>query len=556
MKTAVITLCIGEQYQKIAALTHPTIKKYADKIGSDFIVIDQRFYNEEVSIGYEKLQFRKYLEDYDRIIFLDTDLIVRPDTPSLFEFVPIGYFGAFNEGGFIPSRLKSLKESMFDFEIGFPKPYEGNTLSWYFNTGVMVFDQSHKEVFMDPPKFINHFYEQTYLNLSLSRAHVKLKYLSSKFNRMSHLDTDGFTKDHRLESHIVHYAGASLQVGFDGILKIIEQDLAQWEELSKNKYHIPKVIKVSVGGGLGDQIEAEPVVREIRRLYPLDSILVASHWPELFKDLDYEVESLDICDHYLLEAPYAVFHTYSNPDTEAWKYMTHVFSHSTDFSSNLAIQRVLPPEKKDIQIRYSEDDLNNMYLKLNTSSQWLEDAVIIHPGRSWVTKTMTPEFWNEVIQGCVAAGIKLIIFGKDGKDLQGLVPITIPEEAKNLIDAREKLSIKESIALLDKSFALVSNDSAPIHMAGPTDIWIIGIYTAKHPAFVIPFRKGEQKYKTIEINNRPDCWPCNIDATPTSLDEISADFCVNINNKFCCFPKSKDVIDCIKTLYLKNKQLC
>ena len=69
---------------------------------------------------------------------------------------------------------------------------------------------------------------------------------------MSHLDTDGFTKDHRLESHIVHYAGASLQVGFDGILKIIEQDLAQWEELSKNEYHVPKVIKVSVGGGLGN----------------------------------------------------------------------------------------------------------------------------------------------------------------------------------------------------------------------------------------------------------------------------------------------------------------
>ena len=37
MKTAVVTLCIGKDFEDIAKITHPIIKKYAEKIGQTLL---------------------------------------------------------------------------------------------------------------------------------------------------------------------------------------------------------------------------------------------------------------------------------------------------------------------------------------------------------------------------------------------------------------------------------------------------------------------------------------------------------------------------------------
>ena len=43
MKIAIVTICIGEFYQKLGAVTLPHIKKYAEKIGADFISISEPY---------------------------------------------------------------------------------------------------------------------------------------------------------------------------------------------------------------------------------------------------------------------------------------------------------------------------------------------------------------------------------------------------------------------------------------------------------------------------------------------------------------------------------
>lgn len=533
MKTAVITVCIGQKYEEMAKLTHPTLKAYATRIGADFIVIDKRAYPNEVPIGYEKLQFKKYLETYDRMIQMDTDLIVRPDTPSLFLFVPEGQIGAFNESEWIPLRLKEFKEGIKAFGLSAPK-FEKQ----YYNTGVMVFDKSHAALFDEPHEFVSHYYEQTYLNIQMARHQFTMRNIGFQFNRMTHMDQH--VKDHRLESYIVHYAGAPSGEA----LSVIKTDLEMWSRLAKDGYHIRKTIKISIGGGLGDQICAEPIVREIRRLYPRDRIVVASHWPELFHDLPYEADVVDIRQHFLPDV-YAVLHTYSPPEDDAWKYMTHVFAHSTDFSSQIAIRRVLPPEKKTIMLRYTPQQKVSMYAKLGRFDGDLKGAICVHPGRTWRTKTMSSEFWEEVIDGVMKLGRPVVLFGKDGKDLQGLVSVNAP---KGVIDARDKLTLKESLALLDQSAVMVSNDSAPIHLAGATDIHIVGIFTAKHTNFVLPFRHGSQSYKTTEVNLRPSCWPCSVDAVTTTASEVRADYCISYDAPYCCFPTAASVVDALKHL--------
>lgn len=563
MKKAVVTLCIGSAYGKLAEATHPTLKAYADKIGAEFVVIRTRVLPANVPIGYEKIQLAGLLDQYDRIVFMDTDLIVRPDTPSLFEFVPEGWFGAFNEGDWM-EREAVYGPAVDALQMSLLKPKDWGKR--YYNTGVMVFEKQHKEIFQKPPVWIDSFYEQTYLNIQMNRC-LKwdfIKNIGTQFNRMSHVDPVART-DSRWENYIIHYAGTNVGGGWatelrpgETLVDLVKRDLKTWDEMRESGYHIKRKYKISVGGGLGDQIDAEPLVRELRRLYPKDHLIVASHWPELFEGLDYPIEeTVDIRKHYNTQDIVHVFHTYSDPTQDAWNYMTHVLMESTNFSSLLSIRRQLPPEKKEIQIRYRAEHKITMLEKLGVTEDWLKDAILIHPGRSWPTKTIAVSTWNEVVKNLTQQGKKVVLIGKNenysgprrGADTIGLVQgLEIPKE---VVDARDKLSIKESLALLDSAFALVSNDSAPIHLAGATNIWIIGIFTAKHPAFVLPWRKDAagnftQQHKTLECNLRPACWPCNVNAVHTKPSEVRADHCLNFDKLFECHPSAEMILRTIE----------
>lgn len=549
MKKAIYTLCIGEDFNRIAELTHPRMEAYAKKIGADFIVIKDRVYPDTVPVGYEKLQLKEALGKYDRICFIDTDILIRSDSPDIFVTVPYGLFSAFNEGEWILSRLETLKESFNTFKQAIPlKP--GATLKSYYNTGVMVFDKTHAAIFSEPEVFVDNFGEQTWLNLQIHReldTQYQIKNLSHRFNRMSHLDE--VSNETCLENYFIHYAGMA-RINIPALLAVMKEDLGQWEEMSKSNYIVRRKYKVSVGGGLGDQIETEPVIREIKRLYPNDEIVVASHWPELFEDLDYEVTSIDIRKPVLDANEFsAVFHTYANPDQEAWKYMTHVFAHSTDFASQLAIRRVLPPEKKRVQLRYTESQLASVEAKMGSNKETWNTYICVHPGRSWRTKTMPPEYWSKLVFG-LNEFTKVVLIGKDGKELQGILDIDL-SQSPNVIDMRDKLSLKETLALLDNTFGLVTNDSAPLHLAGATDAWIFGVYTAKHAALVTPYRNQMQGYRHLELNTRPECWPCNVNARTTDLDECRADFCMNQKEEqlYQCYPKAEVSLKAIQFIW-------
>jgi ADP-heptose:LPS heptosyltransferase len=55
------------------------------------------------------------------------------------------------------------------------------------------------------------------------------------------------------------------------------------------------------------------------------------------------------------------------------------------------------------------------------------------------------------------------------------------------------------INLISKTPLLISNDSAPIYIAGAFDNNILLIPTAKHPDLLMPYRKGQQYYKAAAV---------------------------------------------------------
>jgi len=104
------------------------------------------------------------------------------------------------------------------------------------------------------------------------------------------------------------------------------------------------------------------------------------------------------------------------------------------------------------------------------------------------------EYWTEVIDKLIAAGNRVAVIGKDVNADQGLVRIN---PKGTFYDTRNLLSIHGLIALISRAKILITNDSAPVHLAGAFDNWIIVIPTCKAPDHILPIRKGMRYYKAL-----------------------------------------------------------
>ncbi|HRR49269.1 MAG TPA: glycosyltransferase family 9 protein [Bacteroidales bacterium] len=503
MKKAIVTLCVGDSYKLISNYSHPTIKKYADKIGADFIV-----YNEHISDPphYEKLIIiYDLLKKYDRLLWLDTDLIVRDDCPNLFEIVSSKELGIFNEAPYtdrIPALMELNKLYNQNFETG-----------TYYNTGVMVLSKIHRNVFYpvtEIPFIQNSFGEQTFLNYRILKDDlVKVHKLNYRLNRMSCMDE--FTGENRLSSYIVHYAGCPLPAL---MVELMRKDLEGWEK-GKPDYKYKRSIFVQVGGGMGDQLCAEPVLRFIRKWYPKDSndIYVTTHWPRLFEHLK---------DDFVVAEKFQTFNDVSlyrmetapNENQLIWQFISHPLVHATDFASLATLRRTIPDIEKQIKLEVYDHEIE----EVKSIYEKPEELILVHPGRGWKSKTFPIEWWLAVINGLINEGYKVGIIGKHIGDDQGYVDVKCP---KGAVDFRDMLSIGGLIALISMSPIVVTNDSSPVHIAGAFDNWIVLIPTCKHPDHVLPYRKGSKSYKTLALYKR--LTTDDIESLPTTIDGASVD---------------------------------
>ena len=151
-------IATGEMYAKVARLTHPLMEAYASRIGADFIAmreVDKKYPHP----SWGKMGTYDFLEQYERVIYMDSDIVIRPDAPDLFALVP-------------PDKLGALVENFVD--AGRPQTvrdyFQANGWSLrgfddaYFNAGLLITSQRHRALFEDPGKYPDSMYEQTLLN--------------------------------------------------------------------------------------------------------------------------------------------------------------------------------------------------------------------------------------------------------------------------------------------------------------------------------------------------------------------------------------------------------
>jgi hypothetical protein len=226
---AVVTIAVGQGFGEMAALTHPGISAYARRIGADFVSLNAPSQNAPslnapslnapcAAPHFQKFRLASLLDLYDRILYMDTDIVVTDGCPDIFEVVPEDAFGAWFPNPMIPGRfadrIARVQEVLGD--IGWRENY--------FNSGVMVVSRLHQPIFENPGDYADDFFEQTQLNYRVQKGRYRTVDIGYRWNHTSAVYTE-----RRLQSHFIHYAGWAHIPG----LPVIEQIRADLRTLGR-----------------------------------------------------------------------------------------------------------------------------------------------------------------------------------------------------------------------------------------------------------------------------------------------------------------------------------
>lgn len=533
-KHLVLTIAVGDAYQKLAKLTHPTLRRYAERIGADFLSIDE---SSSSTPHWEKFQIFDLLNRYERIVYLDTDLIVRDDCPDLFEKVPQSYLGMFNEAPFTDGRASAMQDALNQYEETLP---DWNGL--YYNTGVIVISRGHKYLFKKPDREESSFYEQGYLNIKIAKDSVWIHPLEYQFNRMTCMDS--ITGEERHASYIIHYAGHHYidDSSLSFISGLITKDIARWRGDSPN-YDYQRHILIDVQGGLGDQVDAEPAIRFLKdNVYPEADVNVVTHFPRLFRHLDLPVY---LHDDFRPEPDTPYYHvlTLPGPNTITWSVVSNLLCHTVDYVSMSLLRRTLPLQARQIVLDVGLSSILDL-LEV-TGLRSLEELVLVHPGRHWESKTFPSPWWQSIIDGLYSVGLPVCLIGKE-EDGRGVVDV---EAREGMIDTRDLLDLDALICLIAHANLLISNDSAPIHIAGAFDNNILLIPSCKHPDHLLPYRNGgHQDYKARALYKRLTLDDCV--SQPTAVHGASGEFVKG--NILDYIPEPEDVVAAAVDMFRVN----
>ena len=209
-------------------LTHPIIRRYADKVGADFIVLDEAVDRNEATGGigngvyqYRIMEHYNLHEEYDRILHLDTDMLLSPNCPNLFDEVPEDHIGSIYED--LGSRKAQRVQCMLNAQAQY------GDIGWrenYINTGVFVTSKMHRDIYqkIGGRYFVDWGTDDIHIGYLINKYGYKVKELNYRYNHMTMFSEEWNGSPNRFDSHIIHYAGQGI-----------------FEKSAKNKLHQAKL---------------------------------------------------------------------------------------------------------------------------------------------------------------------------------------------------------------------------------------------------------------------------------------------------------------------------
>jgi hypothetical protein len=264
-------------------------------------------------------------------------------------------------------------------------------------------------------------------------------------------------------------------------------------------------IMIRTANGLGDVVCAEPMIRWAIETFKGCEFYVFTNFPQLFSHLDIKQIFSDF-ENQPKWTDYLCFETIKPTDDIQWEFMSHMIINCVDFPSLCAFRCQIPNKYKQPKL---------------PMAPWTREeklsGVVLHPGKTWQSRTLPAWWWNDVISHLLGFGICPTIIGKNGGETG-----TVGIDATQCLDLRDKLSLLELSTLLQmKTRVLLTNDSSPLHIAAAGDAFIGYVSTVKHPDYITHWRNGKYGWR-MQNHSRGGLWDI-IDYCPNKDQELRAD---------------------------------
>lgn len=186
---------------------------------------------------------------------------------------------------------------------------------------------------------------------------------------------------------------------------------------------------------------------------------------------------------------------------------TNVESYVHQIDKNLALLKLLDIEDRclvrKINLFFIKEDekLINGVLEAYSINR-NKKIVVINPLSAWPTKKWPKEYYKELAFMLEQSGHLVVLIGTQ-KDID--IGEYIKNNKKNIVNLMGQTTLKELFAVISKSDLLISNDSAPVHIASAYNIPTIEIYGPTLPEF--GFSPLSEKNAIFEIKDL-SCRPC------------------------------------------------
>lgn len=225
---AIVTLG-DDTFQPITDQTFPFIEKYAKRHGANFIALRDRKYP-DVNICYEKFRLEEFLASYDRVLYVDGDVLIRPDAPDIFTLVPQEQFAAMDEAAHI--RFWSEGRIRDQFE---PYGWEGPWNGIHFNAGVMLLSKAHRGLFRNKVITDKMYWDQPYFNVAVLREKIPFFSLPKEWNFLAYhkYKDDG---DLLANAWFIHFSGSP---DFDRRARDIAATISNWSREADQVMNLP-----------------------------------------------------------------------------------------------------------------------------------------------------------------------------------------------------------------------------------------------------------------------------------------------------------------------------
>ena len=172
--------------------SHILARRYAERVGADYVLFDQPWVNylNPMFERYRLILEEKWAEEYDNILYLDSDAFVYDECPNLFEEYPQETLRVSRDLNPAIEWTEKRIVSEFGWE---------NIKHKYFNSGVLLFHKSSLVALREPLEGFRDrfdsfpFGDQSELNHAVFKSNLELTVMDDRYNsfypdaRIAHL---------------------------------------------------------------------------------------------------------------------------------------------------------------------------------------------------------------------------------------------------------------------------------------------------------------------------------------------------------------------------------